>query len=334
MTITIHDNTGFVPPGDAAALQAEATSWPFDVHLLVENAPNRDRMEDDAHAAVTNPHVMAIAIDPAHHRTEVRFGSDTGVKTGDYDSIARAGNAHLRAGEVQQAIEAIVLRAKASTVSTTALSTSDTPVVVHQGMSGGEILFLGVLTLAVMGFIVWMVRRWQRNQRSYEQALVDNRLETEELRAHNAEARDWEDKVRQTTDRTFRTPRAPSAPRAPLPPSVPMPVNPYMAPVVQPVPMVVNSRDDGFLEGMLIGDALSRNNRTEVIREREVVRETPRSRVSDDGGGAGASWGSGSGSSSDDSDSSPDIGGGSASWDSGGGSSGGDSGGGGGGSDW
>lgn len=319
MTFGIHDSPGFVPSGDVAALKAEGSSWPFDVHLLVENASSFDALENDAHNAVTAPNVMAIAIDPQLHKTVVRFGTGTGVKAGDYDSIAKAGNAHLRAGEVKQAIDAIVTRAVASRQATTAISASSEPVVLHQGLSGGEWFLLILIAAAGCGFVYWLWRRWVRSQEAFARALDDNRLETAELRSHNANEAAWEAKIGETTRPAANSvaPRAAAPVRrtATRPTVVASPV------VVQPVApaVVVAPQNDRFVEGMLIGDMLSnRPERETRIVEREVVRESPRS---NDDGGSSSGWGSGSSSDYSTPSTSSDSGGSSSSWDSGGSSS-------------
>lgn len=340
--IVIHDNASYIPSGDVAALQSE--SLPFDVHILTEDVPNRTRLENDAHAGVTGANVMVLAIDPVHHHVECRFGSNTGVKVGDFDSIARAGNAHFHAGEVRQGIEAVLFRAKASAETSTAISQSSVPVVVTNGMSGGEKTFI-VLLFAGVALTWWYFwRRAKAAKAEFQKTLEDNQLEMAELRTHNVENMLYDDASTKTGGAPVRRVATPTYNAR----RVSVPVSPPVGPsfVNNPVyaPPVVVQQNDGLLEGMLIGEAMAdRGSRTErVVEEREVVRE--RSRSSDDAGGGGSDWG---GSSTDYTrDDSPsydsggsssdyDSGGSSSSWDSGSsdsGSSGGDSGGGG--SDW
>lgn len=324
--LAVHDYANWIPKGDLAALNSEAGAWPFDVHILVENADSRDILEDHAHLAVTGPNVMAIAVDPTHHRTVTRFGTNTGVKPGDYDSITQAGNAHFRAHEVRQGLEAIVVRASASRQAVTAISASNEPVVLKEGLGTGTWFCIVVGFFALGGFIVWLVRKQKRDRENFERALDDNRLETSELVSRNTRAIvDDEDTytAQYPTKRTYKT-KGISAH--------------ISVPTVQPSTIVVNSgsNNNDLLTGMLIGEELSRPTReyvpAPVYAPAPVPSYTPSPSYSnDDSGGSSSSWDSGS-SSWDSGSSSSDSGGSSSSWDSG--SSSFDFGGGGGSSDW
>jgi hypothetical protein len=324
MTIIIQDTTGFVPSGDAQALQSE--SWPFDVHLLVENALSFDALETDAHNSVTAGNVVVIAIDPGHHKIATRFGSATGVKPGDFDSIAKAGNAHLRAGEVKAGIEAILYRAKASRESTTALSQSSTPVVLREGLSVEVWLLIVLLVCGFAGLAVWLWRRERKQRAVFQAVLSETRAEAAELRSRNIEEAAWSDKVRSTTPTPSASASRPKAsssstsssnrsttkgPRTSLTPGQAQVIVQNVTPVPQ---------SDRFVEGMLVGDLLNRQTPVERVVERDVVRERP-SRSSRDNSGADSSWSGSSSSYDSPSTSSSDSGGSSSSWDSGSGGS-------------
>ncbi len=344
-TIVVHDSTGWVPSGDISALRNESGNWPFEVHLLVENASSFQALEDHAHTAVDGTNVMVIAIDPAHHKTVTRFGTSTGVKSGDYDSISQAGNAHFRSHEIRQGIEAIIQRAKASKEATTAISSSNTPVVLKQGLGVGTWLCIILGFVALCGFIVWLVRRQKKDRDSFEKALNDNRDETSELRSRNIREMAYEDALEDASKKKTARAQASSddddvdpQPRrrrrsaAPAPVYTPPPAPVYSAPmysapvaVSQPGPVVINNSSNNssgdLLTGVLIGESLSRPRRDEVIVEREIIHDRggySSSYSSNDSGGSSSSWDSGSSSSwSDSSSSSDDSGGSSSSWDSG-----------------
>jgi hypothetical protein len=137
-----------------------------------------------------------------------------------------------------------------------ALSQSNEPIVVQQGMSGGEKLLLVMIVIALAGVAVWFVRRVRQAGRRYQDALDANRLQTEDLRAHNAESRDWEDAIRRTA-----VPPAPRVPSAPVYASR----NGYSGPTVaapapaQAVNVQVNGGggSKGFIEAMLVDQALN-----------------------------------------------------------------------------
>jgi hypothetical protein len=324
-SIEIRDNAGFIPPSDVVRLRADQASWPFDVHVLAEVVDTRDTLEDDAHRAVTNPQVVVLAVDPTHHRTVVRFGNETGVKSGDYDSIAQAGGAHFRAHEVADGFEAMITRVRASREAARAISTSSTPVIVQEGLSGGTWWLIALSFACFAGLAVWLYRRSKRDREVFSAALDENRLETAELRSRNVEEMLYDD-----TGVRAHAPRPVTAMRSGRVAGAPMPSPVVSSPVITSPVIVNNTGGNDLLTGMLIGEEL---NRPRVV-ERVVEREE-RSR-SEDSGGSSSSWDSGSSVSS--SSSSDDSGGASSSYDSGGssdfGSSGGGFDGGGGGSDW
>jgi len=334
-TLSVRDTVNWIPTGDRSTIQSSANASPFDVHILVENASSFNVLESDAHNWVDSPHVMVIAIDPVHHKTLTRFGTGTGVKAGDYDSISAAGNAHFRSHEIGQGFEAIIIRAKASAQATTALSQSNTPVVIQEGLSAGAWFGIVLGFCLLVGFIVWLVRRQRQDRDSFERALIDNKLETSELRLNNsnrADERDFDSRLNASVRSSvqsdpFVAPVRPVVRQSVVQPVVvqqPVIQQPVIQPVYAPAPVYVDRGSD-LVTGMLIGEALSRPREREVIVERErVIREEPsyHSRPSTDSGGSSSSWDSGGSSSYDSSSSSSyDSGGSSSSWDSGGSSS-------------
>lgn len=324
-TLSVRDSTGWIPSGDVATLRSEAAQWPFDVHVLVENAPSFHALEGDAHSW-TDSGSMTIAIDPSHHKTVVRFGNGTGVKAGDFDSISAAGNANFRSHEVRQGLEAIVARAQASRESSVAMSQSNAPVTVvrHEGLGFGAWLLIVLGFFALCGFVVWLVRRHNRDRRSFERALDENRLETSELLSRNVDQMTLPDaSYAPAPSGQYAAPSRSYSSPAYVPPPAPV--------YVQQPPVIVHQGGGGdFLTGVLVGEALSEPHRREVYVEREVVREEPvyhessHSQTSDDSGGSSSSWDSGSsdigssswdsGSSFDSGSSGGDFGGGSSDW--------------------
>jgi len=149
-------------PGDVAQLQKDAADMPFDVQLLVENVSTIAALGQDAHAAVTGPNIMVLAIDPVAGHVLTRFGKSTGVKPSDFDSISKAGNAHFHNHEWVAGIETVVIRAQASAQTSTGIAQSSAPVVVEHGLSGGTWLLIALLGAGFVGIIVWLYRRSQR----------------------------------------------------------------------------------------------------------------------------------------------------------------------------
>lgn len=309
--IKIHDNEHLLSPADVALLESEG--WPFEAHVLIQTLPTTDALDDAAHQAVTGPHVVVIAVDPVHRHTAVRFGTESAVKAADYDSIAKAGNAHFRAKEWAAGIQAIGVRAQASAESRVAMAVSNEPVVIEKGLGTGAWIGIALLFGAVVACVVLVLRRMRAQQRQFESTASDLVLEASEYRGKNldaSDARDFDSRLR-----AYQRPPVlnPAVRTAPFPQQ---PSYPYTPPVI------VNNGSSGSGDlalGMLIGEELA-NNRREVIYEER----------SSDYGGSTSSY-------DDSSPSSPDDSGGSTSsfdFGSGGDSGGGGDGGGGGDAGW
>jgi hypothetical protein len=298
-TLVVHDSTGTLTSSDESALKSDASDWPFDVNLLLEAVSSKSMLENDAHAAVTRPNVVAIALDPVHHKIVTRFGASTGVKVVDFDTITSAGNAHFHSGEWRQGIEAVALRAKASAQTSAGVVVSSTPVIVeqHQGLAWSTWLIIALLVGALVSVVVWVWRKARYG-------LQEIREEAAEMRSHNIKEQSWEDSVQRTSVRQ----------RMPSPFVAAAPRGYAVSTSAAPTTVVVNN-DHGsgdLATGIILGEALA--DRRQPVVEREVVYEKPSRSV--DGGGSDSSWGSGSSSSS-----SSDSGGSSSSYDSGGSSS-------------
>ncbi len=330
---------------DIAQLQNDAQGWPFDVKLLVERVDSVSTLGRDAHNLVTNPNVMVLAIDPSG-RVLTRFGKGTGVKTGDFDSISKAGNEHFHNHKWVQGVELVVARAQASAQATVSMSQSATPVTIEHthGMSGGTVFLIILLFGGMTALVIWLVRRSRKQGEEFKSALDANRMETAELVSRNVDSMTESDQM-QDFERRLRA----SQPARPAPVSRPTPA--YRGPTPPPVyappapaPVIINNQqpsrtDDGFVEGMLLGQALSQPRvvEREVIVERDSGYSRRRYRDDDDGGGGSSMFSNpspsrvqedddngGSSSTFDTSDSgSMDIGGGSS--ETGGGNDGGGS---------
>lgn len=301
--------------GDVAQLQKDVAGMPFDVQLLVENVSTIAALGQDAHAAVTGPGIMVLAIDPVAGHVLTRFGKSTGVKPSDFDSISKAGNAHFHNHEWVAGIETVAIRAQASAQTSTGIAQSSAPVVVEHGLSGGTWLLIALLGAGFIGIIVWLYRRSQRDREGYEKALDANRLETADLVGRNVEEMTLPDDPHTRNAKVLFPDSTPSPGRtvdgdgylqpksrrrtvqsaqptmsrrsAVQPTSQPPwtgPRSTYSSAPVPVTPVVTTAvmPEDRFAEGLLIGEALSRPER-EMVVEREVPsRRHSRSRVRDD----------------------------------------------------
>lgn len=304
----VRDEGRWFSAQDVEALRGEAGSWPIDVRVLVEEAASRDQLEDDAHKALDGKHSVVVAIDHVHRRVAARYGVASGVKTADYDVVAKAGNAHFRAGEARQGVEAIVARARASAEASAPITEATAPpVVVEHGMTAGATVWLLLLGGLGAGLCLWLYFRSKRNTKAFREALDENRVEMSELRSRNIEEAKWSEGVRAER----------AAKKGPVFPP--------------PAPTVVNNVVQGggggdFATGLLVGEVLSRPREV-------VVFDQPSPLSSDDSGGSSSSYSGGKSPSYDSGGSSSSYDSGGSSYDSGGfdsGGGGGDFGGGGG----
>lgn len=352
----LSDGVGFLKFSELKELQAKATAWPFDAHIIIAEKASVQALEDAAHVAVDAPNVVAVAIDPVHHHVVARFGSGTTVKPGDYGAIAAAGNAHFRGGNNAGGVLAILQRANASAAATTALVEQAAPVVVESGFSTGTWMGLGAAGFVLLAIAFWIARRARLSQRAFADALEQNRLETAELRARNVEHMTMPDPgtpIRPTYPASrLATPRLGSA-SMPVPniPTSAAPPGYYpatMMPVAVAPPVIVHGGGGDLATGILLGEALSRSHDTvheRVVHERvyepastfdsgnsydsdpsPAPTPAPAPAPSYDSGGSSSSYGGSSssygdsgGSSSYGSSPSYDSGGSSSSFDAGGG---------------
>lgn len=340
-TLVIRDTAALLSHGDIQTLQGKAATLPFDVHLLIEKAGSRAALEDHAHAWVDGPKVVVLGLDPAGHHVVARFGNGTGVKTGDFDTVALAGNTHFRAGEWVQGIETIWTRARASAEAKAAITTQAAPVVVQEGLSTGSWVGIGLLVSLFLGVAVWVWRKRKDDQERFERMAREMEDEAAELRAEN---------IRNMTRPAPPAPRpalsSPTpgplnlsnnnpdpayAPRSSYSPPAPAPAR-YAAPAPAPAPVIINnptpvvaSSNNDLLTGVLIGESLSRPREVHHYHEpapAPVYTPPPAPRYSPppapssyDSGGSSSSY-SGSSSSYGSSSSSYDSGGSSSSYSS------------------
>lgn len=349
-TATIHDDLGKLTGHDVSDIQRAAGDWPFDTQVLIVSAESSNRLDDMAHNAITNPHVVAIAVDPPHHHTSVRFGTATGVKAGDYDSITKAGSAHFRSGEFGAGIVAIGTRAEGSSKAHVAMAQSNEPVIVEHGWSAGTwFVFILVFGAAITG-LAFLFRRWRKAQQRIEADLAETRDQASQLLTRNIEEGSWMNRFKENQaaakkDDVTYTVRGPNLATQ----AIPRPAPAYVPgereiPTAAPSTVVIErgSSTDDLLTGMIIGESMNRPlsplTRVEYDDGPYRPRYDPPARVersssSDSGGWFGSSSGSSSSKSDDsgsnDSWSSSDSGGSDSSWSSSdSGSSGGDWGGG------
>lgn len=321
--IDIEDQLHAFDTAQLQHLRDRANAYGIDIKLTVsDGSHSRAQLEQHVASRVTGRKQISIGVDPKHHFTFVRGSRDLGLPSGP--EIASAGNSFFRTGDLVGGIDAIAARAN-SLKSEAVTSHTGAPIIIHQHTPpattsvsawwylGG----LGVVVLAVVGYVLWRnakrEREAERLAAELNNAIGDRMLENAERGA----VRDFETRLNASAAR-----RAAPAPRPSYSPY------PYPVPTPAPAAPVIVNQGGGndMLTNMLLFDALTDHHHhhdTRVIERERVVERDTSSSSWDSGGGDSSS--SSSWDSSSDSSSSSDWGGG----DSGGGF---DSGGGG--SDW
>lgn len=345
--IEIIDEAGTLTP--AARADLAATPSQFRVRALFVSAPTREALDARVSAAVTSPSTLAIGVDPGHHWTFTHFGVDTGVRSGDYQMVARAGLADFKAGDWAGGAKAIASRAQAVAQQ----RSSGTPVIVQQpttvvdhGVSPWPFV-IGFGALTLLGYVLYRALRAKGDR--IAEAAEDMKREAAEMASKNIEA-DVTAKFdaslakhkskasakfdasmakrkasaeksalpRSTTDEYIER-TAHARPRGGLAAPAQRPLNVTnvtYGTAYAPAPVIVRDSSSDMLTGMMIGDAMSRpaGIEREVVVERSYHSSpAPEPAPSSyDSGSSGSSWSDSSSSSSsyDSGGSSGDFGGG------------------------
>lgn len=316
----------FAPQGfseqDTSRIIAKAQDWTFNLKATMAEFTSKNALEQATHECVQTPSDVCVFLDPSHRWTSVHFGNATGVPVNQFNIISAAGNSFFRTKDFAGGVIAIGERTaysvkqaqQAAEAALTAPTPTATQTVAKTSEEGLSTFWIVFLTLLGAGLITWGLVALYRRQQRLDADMDSFREERNEFLDANVN-RILEDKPKTTTVAApvFNTSRT-------------QPVY-KPAPVSVPSPTVVHhhhNSNDGFVTGMLVGQAL--NPPAPRVVERVIERPAPvrrpdpepepeRKRES-------SSWFS---------DSSSDSGGGSSSW---GGDSGGGSDSGGGGSDW
>lgn len=296
-TVVVDKNDGFLSPSDVAVLASHASRWPFDLHVLIGSIGRRPDLGRAAHACITTPTTVCIAVDPDSHGAETRFGTYSGVRPQDYELVASAGLPRFKARDWRGGIEAIADRAASSAGTTLTTPPAPAPVIIQTAPVYLPALappaeshwFLWFVFAVLVGLGVFFVARYRKKQR---EAAEEARLLREERVAAQAareEERGWQDEFR-----TARKSSPPPARRNAYAPPAPGPSG-----YGPPGPVVINNNTarGGSATDLLIGYELGRDSAPrERVVEREVVRErsspsfTSGGSDNNDAGGAGSSW--------------------------------------------
>lgn len=193
----VDDSTGTL--GTDAIGRINAATSSLDVKVVLASTGSRAELDSMAGRLVNSANTVAIGVDPIHHYTFTHFGTGAGIASGDYQTIARAGNGEFKAGHWEQGIEAIIASANAASVRTSARSS----VIVQQPVTVVEhpiSVWPTVLSFLVMAVVSFFVVRWWLRKRIADQAKVLDgfREEADQMRSRNIEEQGWHDKFQAT----------------------------------------------------------------------------------------------------------------------------------------
>jgi uncharacterized membrane protein YgcG len=270
MSIIVKDSIGVLTP--AAKADLEAGQSPFRVKVLFEST-SKPELQAHVHACVDTPNTLCVGVDPGHRFTWTEIGIDTGIKSGDYQQVGRAGSPDFAAGRWADGVKAIISRgavlSQRSADHTAVTIQQPTTVVEHSTPVWPIVAGFGVLVV-----IIWaLVRKLRRDVR---QARTELQEERGEYLHRNVDA---------MTAPAAPTPEPPRVTR-PTVPARPVPYTPptrAYAPPVRPAPVMIAPSPPimsgpSFTDGVILGSALRDPAPAVVVIDRERLREPERRR--------------------------------------------------------
>ena len=160
-TLQVRDEEHLFSSEDRAALQQDATAYPFDVRVLTTGAHAAD-FDHYVGEQVGSPDMVVVGIDKEHRRTSVHFGTGSRIAPTEFHAIEQAGNASFKDGAFRAGVESILTRAKAAVGSSPAVGErSTTPAIpaapadapARQQSSGFPFGWVILGGLVLLGFI-------------------------------------------------------------------------------------------------------------------------------------------------------------------------------------
>lgn len=323
LAVDVKDTTSTLTSAQVKDLENVGTG--FKVHVVIESVSAQGDLNTHMSACIDSPNAICIGLDPIHRWTSTHFGVDTGIRSGDFQQVARAGNTDFKQGLWTDGVKAIISRAGVMSQKTSAPAAVivQNPVIKEETPVWPFVLGFGFLAV-ILAVVIIRVRR------SMNKTMNEFRDEAAEMRSRNIKEQAWADQIEQkvTTQPTAQTVSQTSgivggsAAWAPTPgrgqtfrPAWPAPS--YAA--AAPASVVVIDNQPSFVEQAIVLDALSRSRDRDYEEDRRRAERDESDRKSRESTySSSPSYDSGSDSSSS---SSSDSGGDSSSYDSGGGGS-------------
>lgn len=317
--ITVIDKAGILDSTQRHDLETTNASSHVVVNLVSVGSPTE--LDNLTQSCVTTPNTLCVGRDNSHKWTSVHPGIDLGIKGDAAVEVRKAGNAEFRQGDLVGGLKAIVSRSEA-----VRMKQNQTAVIIDHQVVKHETTYwtLFVIGGGLIAVVVFFVIKARRSAKKAEDAMRVAQGEAADAVSRNIEADREEEtnrKIRHlerpagadnmalggvptlyTLDHSRPMPGIDEVPASgPYRPSGPAPA-PIMAsaptPSVvhhyhhrTPAPLIVNSGPD-FVDGLLIGEALSRRNERyapvyEPPRRREPTPEPVRTSEPSFGWGGG-----------------------------------------------
>jgi hypothetical protein len=157
--LRIRDDAHVLTADDATRLRSVLAAAPFDGRfVLTTDYPDPQELSRFADTLVTEPNLVAVAVDPQHRHVQVHFGTRSGVPRAERDAIEHAGNDAFRRGDWEGGAAAI-FRAAASSAASGASDASPAA----QDQARPSLFGPGLLFLLLAGGIGIAYFAWRRS---------------------------------------------------------------------------------------------------------------------------------------------------------------------------
>jgi uncharacterized membrane protein YgcG len=286
---TVSDSTNTLSPSSRSELEGVQSRSP--VHIVFKESPSQAALGHDMDACIATPSTICIGVDPVHRWTSTRFGVDSGVRSGDFQQVARAGNLDFKQGDWAGGVKAIISRAEVLSVKSNAPSAVilQQPVIEHGVPAWPFVVGFGVLAIVTAWIIVSVRRRTQKALEDANKAIQDVRTEAAELAGKNIDEDHWGERLEASQEARRRSARHPiHHDRVPARHGDQgLPASPSTAASPSVVVVGGGGSPADFATGLLVGEALEsgRGRRQRTPTPIPIPRREPTPAPSYSGGG-------------------------------------------------
>jgi uncharacterized membrane protein YgcG len=202
MSVKVFDSVGVLTSAQRAEL--EGITSPHTVKLLLQNTSSKPEFQNVIKTCVDSANTICAGVSPKLRYTWTEIGIDTGIRSGDYNQVGRAGNVELKiglGGDSQGYVDgfkAIISRAQVLAHRETAVPT---PVVIHQPRTETVVehpvsawpFVIGFGVIGALVGVVWFISH--RQQKRTQRALENAEREAAEMAQRNIRDQRWADEI-------------------------------------------------------------------------------------------------------------------------------------------